>query len=250
MSFSCPGNYPSTSPLFHSNNPVEVKTRPISQEVFVPSVYHGYGAVGMQEQSCSTAGFASPPPCLRHSKDSVGSFWPTSACDSSLQQYGDVQFRSIHFNLPVGFGHSSLRSNAGFFAFRHIQHPQAEIPQRLICKWERVRPHHFREGKQEKEKTNDGCCNLVFFNMVDMVNHLNRDHVGGAEKTDHTCYWQDCTRNHKPFKAKYKLINHIRVHTGEKPFLCTYANCGKMFARSENLKIHKRIHTGMVIFCR
>lgn len=55
---------------------------------------------------------------------------------------------------------------------------------------------------------------------------------------------QGCTRRVRAFKAKYKLVNHVRVHTGERPFPCPFPECGKVFARSENLKIHKRTHTG------
>lgn len=80
--------------------------------------------------------------------------------------------------------------------------------------------------------------------MAEIVAHITVDHVGGPECTNHACFWQECSRNGKPFKAKYKLVNHIRVHTGEKPFPCPFQNCGKVFARSENLKIHKRTHTG------
>jgi uncharacterized Zn-finger protein len=80
--------------------------------------------------------------------------------------------------------------------------------------------------------------------MHEIVNHISVDHVGGPEQADHTCLWQECSRKGRPFKAKYKLVNHIRVHTGEKPFPCPFPGCGKVFARSENLKIHKRTHTG------
>ncbi len=91
--------------------------------------------------------------------------------------------------------------------------------------------------------TKQKCCRL-FHTMHDIVTHLTVDHVGGPDLATHTCYWEDCSREHKSFKAKYKLVNHIRVHTGEKPFPCPYIGCGKVFARSENLKIHKRTHTG------
>ncbi|VDO59127.1 unnamed protein product [Schistosoma margrebowiei] len=86
-------------------------------------------------------------------------------------------------------------------------------------------------------------CSRVFDSVTEIVNHITLEHVGGPEQLDHTCYWKDCIRDGKPFKAKYKLVNHIRVHTGEKPFPCPFSGCMKVFARSENLKIHKRTHT-------
>ncbi|XP_044886480.1 zinc finger protein ZIC 4-like [Mauremys mutica] len=106
-------------------------------------------------------------------------------------------------------------------------------PQELICKWTDSKGHHSRQA-----------CSRIFSTMYELVHHVTMEHVGGPEQPNHICDWEGCAREKKPFKAKYKLINHIRVHTGERPFLCPFPGCEKVFARAENLKIHKRIHTG------
>ncbi|XP_066141921.1 pair-rule protein odd-paired-like isoform X2 [Euwallacea fornicatus] len=169
-----------------------------------------------------------------------------------------------HHNLHLPPHHQMLYSRTDHHAAYHAQPNHQYINHHTMAM-----PHHpgnlhggffkyMRPIKQEMQclwvdpdqPPPKKICGKHFTTMSEIVGHLGVEHVGGPEITNHACYWQNCSRNGRPFKAKYKLVNHIRVHTGEKPFHCPFPGCGKVFARSENLKIHKRTHTGRQIYTK
>ncbi|XP_062310917.1 zinc finger protein 367 [Osmerus eperlanus] len=53
-----------------------------------------------------------------------------------------------------------------------------------------------------------------------------------------------CSICHRVFPREKSLQAHKRTHTGERPYLCDYPECGKAFVQSGQLKTHQRLHTG------
>ncbi|KAK9681287.1 hypothetical protein K7432_015685 [Basidiobolus ranarum] len=65
-------------------------------------------------------------------------------------------------------------------------------------------------------------CSKSFPALDVLISHIGQEHIGSG-KASYKCEWQGCPRNQKPFTKRHKMYNHLRTHTGERPFQCPVA---------------------------
>lgn len=58
-------------------------------------------------------------------------------------------------------------------------------------------------------------------------------------KSRYACMWEGCS---KTYTRPVRLAEHMRSHTGERPFVCTYPDCTASYLRETHLAAHIRTH--------
>jgi len=81
-----------------------------------------------------------------------------------------------------------------------VVEPAEDFDQQLICFWK--------------------DCYQEFCSQASLVLHIEKHHVCSSKSDEYTCLWADCPRQYRSFNARYKLLIHMRVHSGEKPNKC------------------------------
>ncbi|ORX43845.1 hypothetical protein DM01DRAFT_1378645 [Hesseltinella vesiculosa] len=119
-----------------------------------------------------------------------------------------------------------------------------DLIDRIITLEQVLQDCHSEFPKQDCWQCRWESCDTVTYSMSQLTEHLCRVHVGKG-KAVYYCGWNGCPRRDKPFTKRHKMHNHLRTHTGERPFVCDFGGCGKRFSRPDSLSTHRKTHSNV-----
>ncbi|KAJ8716632.1 hypothetical protein PYW07_003259 [Mythimna separata] len=94
--------------------------------------------------------------------------------------------------------------------------------------------HKCSAKPTEEKKYPCHVCSEKFPSYWDLRKHLNSHFPGMLESKSSFCHL--CQKDY----TKTGFMNHLRKHTGERPFVCEL--CHKAFSQSSSLSIHMKFH--------
>ncbi|XP_068627177.1 zinc finger protein 23-like [Battus philenor] len=138
----------------------------------------------------------------------------------------DVRFKSAHslkHHLQKSLKHLDLQS---------LTYCCTRCDKRFAC--ERALRQHA--GVQHEGVRAHRCaqCPAALATRNSLAKHVRFVHAGARPPPRYVC--DTCGR---AFRGKSVLTNHVRTHTGEKPFAC--AECGRRFTQRTALRTHQRL---------
>ena len=152
--------------------------------------------------------------------------------------------KEVHFARMGNCDICGKELNLKYMALHIRRHKGEQNHQCEICKCRFYTyadlDQHYRTEHDKKAPEFYECdrCDKIYLRKGTLDLHIRKVH----DKTHVTKLWGPCEFCGKMFTTNTSLRDHIRIHTGEKPYKCKI--CGKAFAKDGNMKDHEKVHFG------